>query len=279
MRIKTVLIAFLGFFLVFLFLPSDLSAQGHFEFGFHYGSWGVDLLKSLIEKGISNGLERGLKDNIMNKVREVRPGIEEVFYSQDVIFDSGKDNWGIEVRWYPKGFGSSFSLGLSMEQTTMRVSVPELSVRLTAVDNDSGKQGTFTGDASGAQFEMKPTSFHLHFRWDIVPQWKVRPFITFGFGIAAGKFFDEGRLTASFSGELQIEGEPAEYYEESIDKTLRELEEEMEEEEDEFFLPPVLPFIQFNFGIKGKLTPNLYLLVETGIFNGFVFRGGLAVRL
>ena len=62
MRIKTVLTAFLGFLLVFLFLPSHLSAQGHFEFGFHYGTWGVDLLKSLIEKGISNGLEKGLKD-------------------------------------------------------------------------------------------------------------------------------------------------------------------------------------------------------------------------
>jgi hypothetical protein len=279
MKFKTILSVFsLSLFLLF-FVSLNLSAQGHFEFGFHYGSWNIDLLETLIEEGISKGLEEGLKESILDAIRDAGRDIEEISYAQSVRFDSWGNNWGFELRWYPGGHGRSFSLGLSVEQTTMRVSVPDLAASLTVLDVASGKQGTFQGDASGSQFEIKPLSFHLHFRWDIAPRWKVRPFITFGLGMAGGKYIDEGRLTASFSGELQIEGQETETYEETVDKTLKELEEEMEGEDEEFFMPPFLPFIQLNLGIKGEITPNLYLLVEAGVFDGFIFRGGISIRL
>ena len=47
-------------------------------------------------------------------------------------------------------------------------------------DMDSGKTGNLKGDAGGANFEVKPLSYHMHMRWDIVPRWKIRPFLTFG---------------------------------------------------------------------------------------------------
>jgi hypothetical protein len=40
-----------------------------------------------------------------------------------------------------------------------------------------------------------------------------------------------------------------------------------------------LPFIQLNLGLKAKVTPNIHLMVDAGIWNGFIIRGGLAIRL
>ena len=266
--------------LFFLLWPISLAAQGHFEFGIHYSSWSLDVLKSVIEEGINDLVEDGLKDEIMNSILEDEPGVEEVGYTQNISFDSGGNNWGFEVRWYPGGQDGSFSLGLSVEKTAMRVSLPDLSVNLTLLDLDSGKSGNFQGNADGANFEVKPLSYHLHFRWDIVPRWKIRPFITFGFGIAdTNAVLENSLLDISFSGTATIEGEDPEVYDESVTKTLQEIKEEAEAEGDDFLFPKVLPFFQFNFGLKGEITPNLYVLLETGIFNGFILRGGISIRL
>lgn len=264
----------------FLLWPMPLAAQGHFEFGFHYSSWSLDVLKSLIEDGINEVVEDSLKDEIINSILENRPGIQEVSYAQNISFDSGGNNWGFELRWYPKGQEGSFSLGLSVEKSTMRVSLPELSVNLTLLDTDSGKTGNFQGDASGANFEVNPLSFHLHFRWDIAPRWKIRPFFTFGFGVAdTNAVLKNSLLDMSFTGTATIEGEEPDDYNESVTKTLQEIKEEAEAEGNDFFMPPILPFFQLNFGLKGEITPNLYVLLETGIFNGFILRGGISIRL
>lgn len=266
--------------LVFLLWPISLAAQGHFEFGFHYSSWSLDVLKSVIEEGINDMVEDSLKDEILSSLLEDRPGIEEVGYTQNISFDSGGNNWGFEVRWYPKGQDGSFSLGLSVEKTAMRVSLPDLSAQLTLFDLDSGKSGNFQGNADGANFEVKPFSYHLHFRWDIVPRWKIRPFITFGFGIAdTNGVLKNSLLDISFSGTAIIEGEEPEVYDESVTKTLQEIKEEAEAEGDDFLFPSVLPFFQLNVGLKGEITPNLYVLLETGIFNGFILRGGISIRI
>jgi len=266
--------------LAFLLWPLSLTAQGHFEFGFHYSSWSLDVLKSIIEEGINDAVEDTLKDSIIDTIMEDRPGIEEVDYTQNISFDSGGNNWGFEVRWYPGGQEGSFSLGLSVEKSAMRVSLPDLSVNLTLLDLDSGKTGNFEGDASGANFEVKPLSFHFHMRWDIVPRWKIRPFITFGFGLAGTNgVLENSLLDYSFTGTATIEGEVPDVYDETMTKTLQELKDEAEAEGDDFFFPPLLPFVQLNVGIKGEITPNLYVLFETGIFNGFVLRGGISVRI
>ena len=266
--------------LAVLLCPISLAAQGHFEFGFHYSSWSLDVLKSLIEEGINDAVENSLKDEIIESILEDRPGIEEVDYTQNISFDSGGNNWGFEVRWYPGGQEGSFSLGLSVEKSTMRVSLPELSVNLTLFDMDSGKNGVFQGDASGANFEVKPLSYHLHMRWDIVPRWKIRPFITFGFGLAPiNAVLKNSLVDFSFTGSATIEGEEPDVYDETVTKTLQEIKDDAETEGDDFFIPPVLPFIQLNVGLKGEITPNLYVIFETGIFNGFILRGGISVRI
>jgi hypothetical protein len=40
-----------------------------------------------------------------------------------------------------------------------------------------------------------------------------------------------------------------------------------------------VPFVQLNLGLKAVITPNVSLLVDAGIWNGFLIRGGVAFRL
>jgi hypothetical protein len=258
-----------------------LAAQGHLEIGIHGGIWNIDVLNSLIEDWISVGLERGLKDTIVRIVRTVRPSIEETAYSQTISFDSGGSNWGFQLRWYPEGKTGSFSLGFSVEQTHMIVSVPELAVSLSAVDHELEKEGTFYGDAGGTRFQIRPVSYHLLLRWDIFPTWRIRPFITFGLGLAGGKYLEEGKFTSNLIGSFWVDGQQEEYYQEPVEMTLAELKTMVEEDylDESLFLPPVLPFVQLSLGVKGEITPYLHLLLEAGVFDGIIFRAGLAFRI
>ena len=265
-----------AFSLIFLSLSPSLLAQGHFEFGFHIGRWGINSAESIL----NNGLEDTLPDILTELAQEQDEDLQEMdFTLNDFSFESGRSNWGIEVRWYPGGWGRSFSLGFSIERTSIRIN-SDVSAQMEMIlfDWDEEKSATFDIQAEG-QFEIKPTSFHFHFRWDIFPMARIRPFFTFGVGIAGLKCVQNALLDASLSGELQIEGEETEYYDESVYKTLKEIEDDAIAEGEEAFLPKALPFLQLNLGIKGEINRNIYLLLETGIFNGFIFRGGIAFRI
>lgn len=270
-------------FIVFLFLVSVIQVKaasfdsgskkgGHFEIGIHYGAWSINLIKSLIEEGIGDALATEIKDAILEDIQAVHPWATEQSYEQDVNVDSSGENYGLEVRWYPKGTGGSFSLGLSVEKSTMNVSVPDVTARYVATDGS-----VFDGNAR-ADFEIKPLSFHLNFRWDIKPAWRIRPYITFGFGIASGTYIDEAEMNYSYSGILNIPGEASETVQETDSTTLGELKDELEAEGDEFVIPGVLPFFQLNIGVKGEITSNIYILLDVGIWDGFLLRGGVAIR-
>lgn len=263
---------------LFILAVSPLSAQGHFEFGFHYSRWSIDILRGMIEEGISDALETDLKDKFLEDIQSDHPYLNETSYSQDVAFDSSGNNFGFEIRWYPGGHDGSFSIGFSVEKTSMTVSLPEVSASLSLKDDLTQEEASFQGDASG-EFVIKPLSFHLSFRWDIIPSSIVHPYITFGFGAAGGTALDNAKVTYSYTGDLTVSGEDPEHYENGETKSLKELKDELEEEGEDFFLPGFMPFIQLNLGLKGRLTENLYILVDAGIFNGFLIRGGVALRL
>jgi hypothetical protein len=276
MRAKHLLKMFPACFLVILLISPCLSAQGHFELGFHFGRWGIDFAESILH----DVMEDTLPDILLELAQENDENLyEKDFYLDDFTFESGRNNWGVEVRWYPGGWGRSFSLGFSVERTSIRIA-SDITARLIMeqYEWEGVKNATFDIQADG-QFEINPTSFHFHFRWDIFPLARIRPFFTFGVGIAGLKSLQEASLSASLTGELQIEGEETESFDESVDKTLKEIEDDAIAEGEEAFLPTLFPFIQLNFGIKGEITRNLCLLLETGIFNGFILRGGIAFRI
>lgn len=266
-------LAFLG-----LALPAEAQTRGHWEFGFHYSRWSINLLRSTIEEGLSDALETDLKDQILEDIQADYPFLMEKDYSQAVEFDSGGDNYGFEVRYYPGGEKGSFSIGLSIENTTMRVSLPEVSAQMTLTDGFNPQDAHFSATSEG-EFLFKPWSFHLSLRWDIFPSSTVHPYITLGLGAATAAALEDAEVSYSYSGELSVPGEGSEQYSDSVSKSIKDLKEEMEAEGEEFFLPGFVPFVQLNLGLKAVLTPAVHLLVDAGVWNGFLIRGGVSIRL
>ncbi|MFW6140671.1 MAG: hypothetical protein ACOC5S_04890 [Acidobacteriota bacterium] len=271
--LKSIMKVFSVLLFFFVFLVPTALAQGKIEFGFHYSSWSVDILRGLIEDKLGEGLESVLEDDFLSEIQNDYPYLEQESYEQNVSFDSSGDNFGFDLRWYPGGHNGSFSLGFSVEKTTMRVALTHVYARM-----DLQPDAYFDADAS-AEYIIKPLSFHLSFRWDLFPASRIRPYFTFGFGAATGTALEESELSYDYSGGLEIQGQTEESYSESESKTLEELRQELEDEGEEFSLPGFIPFFQLNLGLKGEITRNVHLLFDAGIWNGFMLRGGIGIRL
>lgn len=260
------------FIILLMTLTPALSAQENFEFGFHYSRWSINIIRGYIEEGLSEGLESTFRDDFLSELQAVHPDLSETSYNQEIEFDSSGDNFGFEVRWYPGGRTGSFSVGLSVEKTTMTISIPTLTADLELSDGT-----VFTADAD-AQYFINPLSFHLNCRWDILPTSRIHPYLTLGFGAATGAALDNSELSYAYSGE-RLTGIGSETYASAATKTLAELRDEMEGGEEEFFLPGFIPFIHLGLGLKAEVTESLHLLFEGGIWNGFILRGGVSFRI
>jgi len=273
MKLKDTLRILPAVLLLLVGLHSNLSAQGHFELSFHYGMWSLDLLGNTIENAISDALETEVRDAILEEIQTDYPDLENPIYSQSLDFDSGGSNYGFEIRWYPGGQDGSFSLGFSVEKTKMEVELTEITADM---DFDDGS--TFEGFAKGDVI-LNPLTFHLSFRWDIIASSPVHPYITLGVGAAAFSSIEDDEVSYAWEGELEVPGDPLTIYEGVKTKTIREIQDDLEEEDEDFLPLPFLPFIQLNLGLKGKITENIHLMVDAGIWNGFILRGGIALRL
>jgi hypothetical protein len=271
MKIRTIPKFLMPFLLILMAMPSGLFADGHFELGIHYGMWNLNLLGDLVENGLSDALESAFKDAILEEIQGDYPGLIDSAYDQTVEYDSGGNNYGFEIRWYPGGYDGSFSLGVSVEKTKMEVELTDVAIEMTFTDGS-----TFLGQANG-DIPLNPLTFLLSLRWDIMPSSPVHPYITLGVGAAAFSSFKDDIVSYAWAGDLDIAGGPNEMYEDSGTKTIEEIKEELEEDED--FPLSFLPFIQLNLGLKGKISNNFHLMVDAGIWNGFIIRGGIAIRL
>ncbi|MCK4337902.1 MAG: hypothetical protein KAX11_08155 [Candidatus Aminicenantes bacterium] len=270
--------SFVPVFLLVLILASpQLQAQGKFEFGFHYTGWSLNIIKGMVE-GQLDSMGEKMKDDMFEEILEDNPSFIEDDFNQDYNFNSSGNNWGFEIRWYPRGHEGSFSIGLSVEKTSLEVGLDSMAIDLAMTDTDTDEQVSAQATGSG-KFTYKPLSFHLHFRWDIKPSWRVRPYFTFGFGFAGLGDLKKAKIDFDANYTLNVPGEPTETDSISEHKTLEELDNEREEGEESIFdQVPFIPFVQMTLGIKGELTKNVYLLVEGGVFNGMIYRGGLSFR-
>jgi hypothetical protein len=277
----------LGLILAAAFLASaaaPASAQGHWEFGVHYGSWGLNLVKGVIDKAVSGAL----KQQMLDQIQKDHPDAREDNAATSSNFDSGGSNYGFEARWYPGGADGSFSIGLSVEKTNMRLEMKEargdFSVSYTD-ENNKNVTAVYSGMGTG-RFDIHPLSFNLSFRWDIFPRAVVHPYITFGLGIASGSYLDEGTLTYDVHGDLLKPDGTTEHFPSAGEsgsgtKTLAQLRHEAETDLNNPTTFPVwfVPFIQLHLGLKARITPNIHLLVDAGVWDGFLLRAGLAVRI
>jgi hypothetical protein len=272
MKIRNGLKMLPAFLFVYLALAPSLSAEGHFELNFHYGTWNLNLLGSTVENSLSDALESAFEEVILEEIQKDYPDLQYPLYDQTVEFDSGGHNYGFEIRWYPGGHEGSFSLGFSLEKTKMEIMLKKVEMNLTFDDGS-----TFHGESDGETI-LNPLTFHMSVRWDIMPKSPVHPYITLGVGVATFSSIENDIVSYSWLGELDVAGGPIETYEDSGSKTIQEIREDLEEEEEDFPLS-FLPFLQLNLGLKGRITRNIHLMLDAGIWNGFIIRGGIAIRL
>lgn len=283
---KISLVCLLGSALV-LTDASPAAAQGKFEFGFHYGSWSLNLLKPVVES-LADSFAEEFKNKVFDKIQEDNPGVDlrELDFQNQVEFDSSGRNYGFEIRWYPAGENGSFSIGLAMEKNSFKIGLPNVSTVMTLEDMKTHEIIGFEG-AGSADVQSEPLVFLLTFRWDIFPRGLIHPYFTFGLGAAGVSAWDETVLNYMFTGTANFPGEPLQTIAESGTKTFLQLKEEdvqrkIDEGSDEkpFDYPiKFFPFLQLHFGLKAKLAKFAHLLVDFGVLDGFVLRGGVAIRI
>ena len=222
------------------------------EITFHHGSWSLNLLKEQIENLLNDVVEEQVKEAISDDF----PGENHVYYDQSLTFNSSGKNTGLSIRLYPGGKDGTFSLGVGYYKTRM-----EFSVTTEITDElDSGK--LFSLDSSG-NVTIDSYAYVVDFRWDFFPKSRITPYFTLGGGVLKVK----GTISAKAEGTYK-EGAVVHNY--SFEES-----EKIEEIED---APKNLPVIIMNLGLRANLVAGLNFFVDAGIYNGFLFKGGISYR-
>ncbi len=235
-------------FLMLLMLSSLLLfSSSDFEVTFHASYWSADLFAPLIEENLTPDFE----------------GYDAEKGNFNLNFYGS--NFGIGFRYYPKGKNGSFSIGISYERNSFKAD-------LTGTYEDYDDDGyRFVSEATG-YLEAFPHSFNFSIRWDIFPESRFHPYFDIGFGfgkidglikvnVTTTHYTDHGTIIDNDSEEMTFQ------------EALDDLEEEGESFPISFF-----PILHISLGVKGELFDNFYLLGEIALYDGLIFRGGIAYR-
>jgi len=238
------------------------SLSGGFEVDIHYSDWSIDSIKSLFEDDLTDRLGDEIRDEIGRQVSGIDSSqLKSGDFENNLGFVSEGSNYGLEMRFYPRGKEGAFSLGFSVERTFMRF-----------VIQGAVKQSFMTGNYAEVEaegyLEMTPVSTNLSFRWDFGPKWIVSPYFIWGIGLAPLK----GTFGYTFTGSYNSAG-PTESIEGSDSWSFKEAEEEIE-----FNLPNIFILLHMSLGLRAKLFDRLILKVEGGFWDGFIIRGGIGFR-
>lgn len=228
------------------FVPSE--AKGQWEIGVHYSYWTIDMIAPIVEDSLVPDLE---------------------FYDPEkgtLSFDSDGNNYGLELRFFPAGKNGSFSIGISYERNNFKAGI-------NGAYDDFDDEGNKVSATASGSMEMLPHSFNFNVRWDLWPKARFHPYFGFGFGIGPqnGTFSYHSKMVTTVGGVDIIEESDESW-------TFDELITEYEEEEGENFPVSIFPIIHIQFGVRGKIVENVYLLAEVAVYDGLIFRGGIAYR-
>jgi hypothetical protein len=263
------------------------AAQGHFEFGAHYGPWSLNLLKPAIESVVQD-LGEQITQKEFDRIKNDFPGVElrQLWSSTKVEFDSSGSNFGFEVRWYPQGEAGAFSIGLAAEKSTFTLGLPSVVTTLALEDSRYHLPWSFTGQATG-EVKASPLAAMLSFRWDIIPSAWLHPYLTLGLGAAGTGAWEQTSLSYRYTGMVTAPLGLTLSISESSSKTLLQLKQEYDQRiasgdpdpgKKPFDYPSIFPIIQFNVGMKAKVAKMVNVLVDAGVLNGFQFRVGASIR-
>ena len=234
---------------LFLLVLPLCSQKMQWEVDFHYSSWSINIFKPVIEEGL-------------------QPEFDNYDPAKGAFsFDSNGSNFGFSIRFYPKGKYGSFSIGASYERNNFKAGI-------TGQYTDTDGNGNhYTASAKG-EFELLPHSFNLNFRWDLWPRARIHPYIGLGLGLGPlnGVFrVDITTVTQTSTGDIRDTYREEKTFDDIIN------EQQDDPEADEFPLS-IMPVVHLCFGLRGEVVNHVHLFIESAIYNGTIFRFGLAIR-
>ncbi|MBN1224685.1 MAG: hypothetical protein JXB23_15670 [Candidatus Aminicenantes bacterium] len=237
------------------------SISEKFEIGIHYGPWTLKPLSNLFEDDLLNEIGQEIRNKIRDELTDKYPTLVESSYEDALQFGTSGSNFGLEIRYYPEGKLGSFSIGFSLERTSIKIKA-DGNVRQNYAN------GTFAEVEASGFITTNPLTTNLSFRWDTNPRWRVSPYFVIGFGLAAlvGKAGYEYLGTYTWAG-------PNEEIGESDEKSIKEWEEDIDTN-----LPSIFYLFQLQLGVRARILPNVSINAEAGIWDGFVFRIGAFYR-
>lgn len=242
-------------------LVFDEGIAGKLEIEIHYGYWTLNVFKGLFEEDLTKELSDEIAEEIGIKIVESGYDVNRTGNDHDLLFDSSGSVYGLELRFYPGGRYSSFSLGVSIEKTRMKA-VVEGPVTVQFDD------GSFAEMDAVGTVNLDPLFTNLSFRWDIKPTWVVTPYFVLGLGVAALN----GEVSYKYNGTYYWAG-GSEIHEDEDTRPIKEAEEDSD-----INLPNILPLLQINLGIRGEIIPHLHVRAEAGIWDGLILRAGIAYK-
>ncbi|MGD9347759.1 MAG: hypothetical protein PVH84_17990 [Candidatus Aminicenantes bacterium] len=234
--------------------------SGKLQIGIHYGPWTLKPFSNYFEDDLLNEISKEIRERVNNAIFGSIPWGDKVTdYDDELDFSTSGHNIGLEIRFYPKGPEGSFSLGLSVERTKIKIKAegPVNQYYILGASSSVDGLGYITTD---------PLTVNLSFRWDTSPSWRVSPYFVVGFGLA--KLI--GEVGYQWTGTYQYQN-IIEQTDGSDILTLEEVEWEIEEN-----IPNIFYLFQLNIGVRARITPNFFLNGEIGFWNGMVFRAGVA---
>ena len=247
-------------------LPSPTLAGGRVEVMAFGSSWSVNLIKGLFEDSIVDDFSKEMRRVITNDLRDVYHHFNLVplasQFENNLAFNSSGPNYGLDLRYYSSGWGGSFSVGLSFEQTALKLAVSG-TVKQYYTDGSSAT-ATVEGSAEASIF-----STNLSFRWDILPTSRVSPYFLLGLGWAP---FDVN-ITETYNGTFD-RGSTHETITNTTVKPLKDIATE-----NDFNIPDAIIIVHLGLGLKVRVWEGLSGLAEVGIWDGFLMRVGVAYRL
>lgn len=234
---------------------------GYFEVEVHYSFWSLDPVKGAFEGTLTKKVANEIRDHLTDQLNSIYGGkLGPTSYEQSLSFDSEGANYGFEVRYYPLGRRGSMSIGFSLEKTKIKLLMKGPVTQRYA----DGSVANVEGDA---YVETNPLTTNLSFRWDIVPSWRVTPYVVVGFGIGPLG----GTAAYVYNGNYRSGGVQAIVRGEET-KTFDDLREEGDIKLDRFIL------LHTAIGVKGYVYERLILKGELGFWDGLVLRCGMAYR-
>jgi hypothetical protein len=238
---------------------------GYVEVTALVSSWSINLIKGLFEDSIIDKFSIEIRKVISDDLRKKYYHYSLVpisTYEKNLAFDSTGPNYGLELRYYSRGWGGSFSLGLSFEQTSMKLGV-------------SGTVKQYYKDGSYAEADVEGSatasvfSTNVSFRWDMLPSGPVNPFFILGLGWAPF----EADVTETYTGTFHPVSGAAESIADTTVTSVAEIASD-----NNFDLPDAFFIVHVGFGLKVRVYSGISALAEVGLWDGLLLRAGLAYR-